>query len=179
MDRQIESNCLGLLENYRTLAAGNRMEFTEMVLACAGIYLAAGASPDMERLKACKTLLKSKAGIFSNFRGTDELLVRCKMALAPDPERYFESVENAYQRIKTFFSGEQTVLAAMILAEQGGADSPGRTPPFTRRRRRSTPFSKAVCGRTKTRCSCSATFSPYAAGTGRRNARSSVPWPLD
>ena len=49
MDRQIESNCLGLLENYRTLAAGNRMEFTEMVLACAGIYLAAGASPDMER----------------------------------------------------------------------------------------------------------------------------------
>ena len=68
MDRQTESSCLGLLENYRTLAAGNRMEFTEMVLACAGIYLAAGASPDLDRLKACKTLLKSKAGIFSNFR---------------------------------------------------------------------------------------------------------------
>ncbi|MBO6041417.1 MAG: DUF4003 family protein, partial [Oscillospiraceae bacterium] len=55
----------------------------------------------------------------SNFRGTDELLVRCKMALSPDPERYFDDLEQEYQGIKTFFSGEQTVLAAMILAENG------------------------------------------------------------
>ena len=119
----MESKCLKLVENYRILAAGNKMEFTEMLLACAGIYLAAGKEPDMDRVKECKKLLKNKAGVFSNFRGSDELLVRCKMALAPDPERYFESVENAYQRIKTFFSGEQTVLAAMILAEQGGSDN--------------------------------------------------------
>ena len=45
------------------------------------------------------------------------------MALAPDPALYFESVEREYQHIKTFFSGEQTVLAAMILAEQDGSGS--------------------------------------------------------
>ncbi len=122
MNPQTESKCLTLVENYRILAAGNKMEFTEMLLACAGIYLAAGREPDLDRIRECKKLLKSKAGLFSNFRGSDELLVRCKMALAPDPERYFESVESAYQRIKTFFSGEQTVLAAMILAEQGGSE---------------------------------------------------------
>lgn len=92
-----------------------------MVLACAGIFLAAGVTPDMNRLAECKKLLKSKAGIFSNFRGSDELLVRCKMALSADPELYFENLEREYQRIKTFFSGEQTVLAAMILAEQGSS----------------------------------------------------------
>lgn len=119
----MENKCLKLVENYRILAAGNKMEFTEMLLACAGIYLAAGREPDMDRVKECKKLLKSKAGIFSNFRGSDELLVRCKMALAPDPALYFESVEKEYQRIKTFFSGEQTVLAAMILAEQDGSGS--------------------------------------------------------
>ena len=97
------------------------MEFPEMVLACAGIFLAAGVTPDMNRLAECKKLLKSKAGIFSNFRGSDELLVRCKMALSADPELYFENLEREYQRIKTFFSGEQTVLAAMILAEQGSS----------------------------------------------------------
>ncbi len=123
MDRQLESKCLRLVENYRTLGEGNKLEFTEMLLACAGIYLAAGKEPDMDRVRECKKLLKSKAGLFSNFRGSDELLVRCKMALAPDPERYFESVEEAYQRIKSFFSGEQTVLAAMILAEQGGSEA--------------------------------------------------------
>lgn len=123
MDRQMENKCLKLVENYRILAAGNKMEFTEMLLACAGIYLAAGREPDMDRVKECKKLLKSKAGIFSNFRGSDELLVRCKMALAPDPALYFESVEREYQHIKTFFSGEQTVLAAMILAEQDGSGS--------------------------------------------------------
>ena len=119
MDRQLERKCLDLVENYRILASGNKLEFTEMVLACAGIYLAAGVTPDMSRIEECKKLLKSKAGVFSNFRGTDELLVRCKMALAADPALYFENLEREYQRIKTFFSGEQTVLAAMILAGQG------------------------------------------------------------
>lgn len=122
MDRQIESKCLGLVENYRILAEGNKWEFTEMVLACAGIYLAAGTVPDTDKVKACKKLLKSKAGVFSNFRGSDELLVRCKMALADDPSLYFERLENEYERLKTFFSGEQTVLAAMILAEQDDSE---------------------------------------------------------
>lgn len=119
MDQQTENKCLKLVENYRVLAANNKLEFTEMILACAGIYLAAGTSPDLERVQACKRLLKQKAGVFSNFRGSDELLVRCKMALAADPELYFEHLEQEYRQIKSFFSGEQTVLAAMILAEQG------------------------------------------------------------
>ena len=122
MNREIESKCLNLVENYRILASGNKMEFTEMNLACAGIYLASGRAPDMERIKECKKLLKSRAGIFSNFRGSDELLVRCKMALADDPARYFDRLEGEYTKLKTFFSGEQTVLAAMILAEQSEAD---------------------------------------------------------
>ena len=122
MDQQIENRCLGLAENYRILSAGSKLEFQEMVLACAGIYLAAGIEPDMGRMQECKKLLKSRAGIFSNFRGSDELLVRCKMALADDPALYFERLEREYQRIKTFFSGEQTVLAAMILAEQGSSE---------------------------------------------------------
>jgi len=119
MNHELESKCLDLVENYRILQEDNKLEFTEMLMACAGLYLAAGKKPEPERLQACKKLLKSKAGIFSNFRGTDELLVRCKMALAEDPERYFENLEREYQLLKTFFSGEQTVLAAMILAEQG------------------------------------------------------------
>ena len=121
MDRQIETRSLNLVENYRILSGRNKMEFPEMVLACAGIFLAAGVTPDMNRVAECKKLLKSKAGIFSNFRGSDELLVRCKMALSANPELYFENLVREYQRIKTFFSGEQTVLAAMILAEQGSS----------------------------------------------------------
>ena len=74
MDRQIESKCLELVENYRVLAAGNKMEFSEMILACAGIYLAAGIRPEMSKVQESKKILKSKAGIFSNFRGSDELL---------------------------------------------------------------------------------------------------------
>lgn len=122
MDKQIESKCLKLVENYRILSEGNKLEFKEMLLACAGIYLAAGQEPDMDRIRECKKLLKSKVGIFSNFRGTDEILVRCKMALSEDPERYFESLEREYRRIKSFFSGEQTALAAMILAEAGTSE---------------------------------------------------------
>ncbi len=123
MDRQIESKCLSLAENYRILAEGSKMEYPEMVLACAGIWQAADREPDMDKIRECRKLLKSRAGVFSNFRGSDELLVLSKMALAEDPALYFENLEAEYQRIKTFFSGEQTVLAAMILAEQGGGEA--------------------------------------------------------
>lgn len=96
IDRQLERKCLDLVENYRILVSGNKLEFTEMVLAYAGIYLAAGATPDLSKIEECKKLPKSKAGVFSNFRGTDELLVRCKMALAADPSLYFEKLELEY-----------------------------------------------------------------------------------
>ena len=121
MDRQIEKNCSDLAENFRILSAGNKMEYAEMLLACSGIYLAAGVKPDMDRVAECRKLLKSKAGLFSSFRGIDELLVRCKMALSDNPALYFDNLSREYQRIKTFFSGEQTVLAAMILSEQGSS----------------------------------------------------------
>ena len=45
MDRQIESKCLELVENFHTLKKGNRMEYTEMLLACAELYMAAGREP--------------------------------------------------------------------------------------------------------------------------------------
>lgn len=119
MERETEKKCLDLVENYRMLSSGNKLAFTEMLLACAGIYLSAGVTPDMARFEECRKLLRSRAGMFSSFRGTDELLVAAKMALAADPALYFENLEREYRRIKGFFSGEQTVLAAMILAEQG------------------------------------------------------------
>ena len=121
MDRLTETRCLTLTENDRARAAGNKMEFQEMTLACAGLFLAEGRAPDPARLDECRKLLRSSAGVFSNFRGSDELLVRSKMALAEDPARYFEDLKKQYEAIKTFFSGEQTVLAAMILAEHGAA----------------------------------------------------------
>ena len=57
MDRQIENKCLALVENYRILVSGSKLEFTEMILACAEVYLAAGMAPDMDRVKECKKLL--------------------------------------------------------------------------------------------------------------------------
>ena len=121
MNRELERRCSELVENYRILAPGYKMASTEMVLACAGVYQAAGVQPDMSKVEECKKILKSKAGAFSNFRGSDEPVILCKMALSDDPARYFENLEKVYKLIKTFFSGEQTVLAAMILAEQGAS----------------------------------------------------------
>ncbi len=119
MDQQIERKCSELLEYYRILASGFKMASTEIILACAGIYQAAGVQPDLEKVEACKKLLKSKAGVLSNFRGSDEPLIISKMALSDDPALYFEKLEKNYQGLKGFFSGEQTIVAAMILAEQG------------------------------------------------------------
>ena len=126
MDRNTEARCLALAENYSALAPQNKAGFQEMTLACAGLFLAEGRTPDPARMEECRRLLKSRVGVFSNFRSSDELLVCTQMALAEDPAQYFDALQKQYEAIKTFFSGQQTVLAAMILAGSSDEQAAGK-----------------------------------------------------
>lgn len=119
---EIEAKCIAMSEGYAALAAKNKLESSEMLLAGAGLFLAAGRTPDAAHLAECRKLLKSRAGVFSNFRGFAEFLVCCKMALAKDPEEYFDALSASYDALKSFWSGSQTVLAATCLADQARGD---------------------------------------------------------
>lgn len=117
MQTGLQSKCDRLLENWAALQSASPFEYQAMRLAAASLYLAAGKTVDAERLKACKKLLRKKKGVFSNFRGIAELLVRCKMALADDAEAWLERLDGVYGALRNAFSGEQVLLAAMVITD--------------------------------------------------------------
>ena len=114
---RIQEKCEELAKNYEIMRKGNQLEHTSLVAAGAAMFVAAGKEADAERLLACRKLIKQRKGIFSNFRGYAEFVIRCKMALAEDPEAYLNRLDEIYAGLKNFFSTSQTVLAAVMIAD--------------------------------------------------------------
>ena len=117
MQTELQKKCDLLTENYDRMSKGNKLEFNTMIAAGAAMFAAADAEADTERVKECRKLLKEKKGIFSNFRGTAEFIIRCKMALSKDPEAYLARLDSVYSELANFLSTGQTLLAAMVIAE--------------------------------------------------------------
>ena len=117
MNSTMQSKCDRLISNCQIMRAGNRFDYSSIIVAAAAMYLADGREPDPERLKECRKILKRKKGIFSNFRGVAEFIIRCKMSLSDDPESYLADLDGIYKGLKSFFSGEQVVLAAAVIKD--------------------------------------------------------------
>ena len=117
MNPELQNKCDQFLENYDKMQAGNKLEYDSLVAAGAAMYAASGAEVDTERLQACKKLLKSRKGVFSNYRGTAEFIVRCKLAMSDDQDAYFDRLDAVYKALKNAFSSEQTLLAAIVITD--------------------------------------------------------------
>ncbi|MBR0161293.1 MAG: DUF4003 family protein, partial [Oscillospiraceae bacterium] len=76
----IQDKCDQLIENYNRILPGNHFEHSGLLAAGAAMYLANGLKVDPEKLRECKRMIRKQKGLFSNFRGTAEFIVRCKMA---------------------------------------------------------------------------------------------------
>ena len=78
-----------------------------------------GGKPlDVERIKACRELLHSKAGFFSDFRQHSEYIICSKLAMQSDPEAYFERLSDTYKKVLPGkFGEERAILAAILLVD--------------------------------------------------------------
>lgn len=117
MQEELKRSCDQLIENYSRIREGNRFEYDSLLTAGAALYLAKGVEVDAEGLARCGKLLRQRKGVFSSFRGIAEFIVRCKMALADDPEAYLEQLDAVYGGLKSIFSDQQTLLAAMVIVD--------------------------------------------------------------
>lgn len=109
-----------LLErNLEVLKSVYKMEYFTMEALCALIYTQQGREADKARLEACKGLLKSKFGMFSDFRGYLQLPLVTKMSLAEDAEAYVQGVSDTYHRLNASYKLGSTprLLAAMVIYE--------------------------------------------------------------
>ena len=118
METIVRQKCDNLTGNYVIMSKGNRLEHNELVLAGAGLFQASGITPNPDKLKECKKIIKKREGVFSTFRGLGEYIVRTKMAISDSPEQYLTHLETVYQLLKKFSSDSRTLLAAMVIVDQ-------------------------------------------------------------
>lgn len=122
-----------------------RMESSYSYPVAANIYLSAGMPVDVERLTACKRLVKSEAGVFSSFRGSVLVPLACKLAVSDDPKARWDRAAQNYAVLKEQFArSEYLALAALLLTDSAAdADVPAlaaRGKALYRRMREQHPF---------------------------------------
>ncbi len=85
------------------------------------ICAAQGSQADAEKLRECRSMLKSEHGIFSNFRGHMSLPIIVRMSLAPSAKEYLDGITSIYNMLNSSFAlkNEFRLLAAMIIYDGG------------------------------------------------------------
>lgn len=124
MRSSLMERCVAQVRNEELLRKGHWLEHEHIVKLGAMMFANAGLEANAETLKECKRILKGKAGLFSNFRGTMEYLVQVKMALADDPEAYIDGVLHVYEQLKSgrLLPGESIAMAATTIYENCPAE---------------------------------------------------------
>ena len=98
MKELLQAGCELLAENRNTIPKGFMWDMELMSIAGSLIFTGAGKTADVERMKACKSILKKQERFFSSFRSNMEIPVLCKMALSDDPEGYLRKLRGIESR---------------------------------------------------------------------------------
>lgn len=119
MNQTLQAKCDQLVANDRIIKKAGFLESTGLVKLGSLLYLFEGATPDVDRIKACRKILKKKVGVFSNFRGALGFIVPIKMALADDPEAYIDDTIQIYKQLTEgkLFAGEMLAMTALTIKD--------------------------------------------------------------
>jgi len=124
MKQSLQARCEAQIRNETAMRKAAKIEYEPVLKLCAMMHVNAGREVDPERMKECAQILKNKAGIFSNFRGTLQRVVVAKMALAEDPDAYIDSVMDIYGQLKAGrkLPGEMFAMAATTIVDNCPAE---------------------------------------------------------
>ena len=118
MKAELEQTCRRFVENRDALKHVFHLESEYTYPAAAGILAARGISASEERLKDSRKLLKEKAGVFSNFRGTLAMPITAILSASADPGgRMDRALENYAVLKEHFFGSTYLALVAFLMAD--------------------------------------------------------------
>ena len=126
MTKTLSELCEIQIENEKIIRKASFLELDDIIKVGALFYTVRGITPDADKIRACKEILKRKTGIFSNFRGFLQFAIQVKMAVSPDPEAYLDAVLATYKKLAEgrILPGEIVVMTAMTICDlTGGSDA--------------------------------------------------------
>ena len=118
MKEALQALCESFIVNRDTVKRVYKIESDYVYPCCANVFTARGLGADEEMLQECKRIIKSQAGIFSNFRGSIEAPLACMMAAGKEPEQKMALAQEYYGLLKQYFWGsEYLTLVAVLLTD--------------------------------------------------------------
>lgn len=122
MNTELIRRCELLVRNRKSIQSAFKWESDSLLLAGSSFYVGLDMEANTEKLKECENILKRKAGIFSEYRGNLKMPILCKMAIAPNPEQYFEEIDSIVKQMKglKWIDIRYKVLAAMTFHDYLG-----------------------------------------------------------
>ena len=121
MKQSLQERCEAQIRNETAMRKVAKIEHEAVLKLCAMMHVNAGCEVNPERMKECNSILKSRAGLFSNFRGTLQRVV-------------VEKTRETYTKLKEkhpFLTDESdmSLIALMIMAgknpEQAAEEAEG------------------------------------------------------
>ncbi len=121
MREVIERRTKLLVDNQSVMSKGFFLEHSLTNAVVAAAFADRDLEADVDLIKNSRKLLKSKQGIFSDFRSYNELIVSARMAMSSSPEEYLDQVIDVYKKFQKgkIFGSSYRVLAAMSICDQG------------------------------------------------------------
>lgn len=118
MRESLRELCELFIDNREIAKKAFSMENSYFYPVCAAIITERRRTADAERLKECRTILKSKTGVFSNFRGAAVTSIITMLALDNDPEGRLDNALAFHKELREhFYSSEYLPVAAMMLSD--------------------------------------------------------------
>ncbi len=124
MKEELQKRCDLFLDNREQISKVTMLQDNEITTVAAYAYSDKEKTADIARLKECIKLIDKRQGIFSEFRGSEELVVATKMDMSGDPEKYIDDAIRVYKQITKgkIFGSSSMLLAAMSICDVGKAD---------------------------------------------------------
>lgn len=120
MNQTLQELCDLQIKNEAIVRKASLLEDDEQIKIGALFYTTKNQQADEEQIRRCKDILKSKTGVFSNFRGMLGFAIRAKISVAADPEKYLDRIIEIYNKLKEGrkLPGEILVMAAITICDQ-------------------------------------------------------------
>ncbi|MDY6044738.1 MAG: DUF4003 family protein [Peptoniphilus sp.] len=117
MHTELIGKCDLLVENRKIIRETMKWESDLMALAGSSYYVGLGIEVDAGKLRKCHEILKDKAGILSDYRGNVKMPLICRMAVAEDPEKYFDAISTVVDAMKDlkWIDKEYKIMAAITI----------------------------------------------------------------
>lgn len=124
MTDAVRARCELLVRNQTAVRKKFFLENELMCLISGMIFTLAGEEADIEKMKACRKILKKNTRALSHFRAVVELVLLSKMTLASNPEQYLNDVLGVYDKIikGAVIENPYMALAAILICDIGRKD---------------------------------------------------------